>query len=311
MPYLNKKPIKETIHKKLKKPLRCALLLFVMTLYGTQQASAIKIIPPRLVIKTGERVEYMFVKNNSEKTESFRFGWKNLAMNKEGNVLNLDKVGMDQVPAYKPASKIIRFSPRRTTLKAGETQRIAFVTRRSPEYQDGEYRSHFFIEKIPTESQPDADNAHDIGHKEDLQNEGPLRTHSSVAVDVLISRAVPIYVLNGETQASIKLVDVSLDRNPKITRKNQPKNIVNFRVQKTGNRSIIGVANVFCKKGNDEIKINKISKIFAIYAEADFKEDKVSFDIPNEGCSSMYLKLEGHGDDVLSGQVLAERSIEE
>jgi len=125
-----------------------ATLVFVTFSYSA--AYAVKIIPPRLVIGADAKTEHIFIKNNANKTEVFRFSWKHMAMDKEGNVLNLDKLGLDKAPAgYNSLEKIVRFSPRRAVLKPGQTQRVTFMLRRSSDLPAGEYRSHFLVEREP------------------------------------------------------------------------------------------------------------------------------------------------------------------
>lgn len=275
--------------------LGCLVAGLVFSNFG--EALAVKIIPPRLVIGPDVKVEYMFIKNNSAKPETFRFGWKHIGMDKEGNIINLDKFGMDKAPGYKAADDLIRYSPRRAVLEPGQTQRITFMMRRSPELAAGEYRSHFLVEREPSvKAQPSPEG----------EKTAPV-AGSSVEVEVLISRSVPIYVLNGETNASLSLISAELKRNPDSKTNKQPENMVHFRVQKTGNRSVIGVADVLCKtSAGEDVKASKVSKVFAVYAEGEFRNEKMAIELPAGSCPSMRITLKAHPNDVLAGQILAE-----
>lgn len=265
-------------------------------------AYAVKIIPPRLVIGSDVKVEHMFIKNTSNKREAFRFGWKHIAMDKEGNVLNLDKIGRENGPSeYKAADDLIRFSPRRAILEPGQTQRITFMLRRSSNLPVGEYRSHFLVEREPLT------NASETAPTEEDGNSLPSidePTTPSVEVDVLVSRAVPIYVLNGETSAKLKIVNASIKTNNDKTNA-KAKNIVHFKVQKEGNRSIIGIAHVLCQSSGQETVISSPAKVFAVYAEGEFRNEQIPVQIPAKGCSSYRLAIKGHPDDVLAGEELA------
>lgn len=274
------------------------MVTIILTITNVGTAYAVKIIPPRLVIDPETKIEYMFIKNGSDKPETYRFGWKHIAMDKEGKVHNLDKVGMDKVPGYKPLDKIIRFSPRRATLQPGETQRVTFMLRRPPDAAPGEYRSHFLVQREPDPQTPETT----TGNKEP-------NVSSKVSIGVLVSRSVPIYVLHGETQSSLSLLKAELKKNENRKKKHQPEYLVHFDVQKTGNRSVIGNADVFCTSGAEEVKINKVPRTFAVYAEGEFRKEKMAVQIPASGCNNMRIVIKGHSDDVHAGKLLAEGNV--
>lgn len=273
--------------------------MLVLVTYG--QAYALRIIPQRLVLKPDVKVEYMFVKNNSDKVETFRFGWKHMAMDKEGNVLNLDKLGMENAPSgYRPADDIIRFSPRRAVLQPGQTQRITFMVKRSPSLQAGEYRSHFLFQREP--------NAGEVTEPDAATPGSPEASKPNVAFDVLVSRAVPVYVIHGETSAKLNFLGASVEKNVHKRGADQPDFLVRFKVQKEGNRSVIGIAQILCNSGGEEVVISKPSKIFAVYAEGEFREEQLGINMPANGCSSYRLLVKGHPDDMLAGQVLIDQA---
>lgn len=278
----------------------------VITSVFMQEAHAVKIIPPRLVIDSDTQIEHMFIKNNAKKTEAYRFGWKHMAMDKEGNILNLDKLGMDQAPeGYQPIDKIVRVSPRRAVLKPGQTQRVTFVLRRSADLPAGEYRSHFLVERVPM-TQGQTLEEKDLVTAKDKISEGAIGEADAptVSFDVMVSRAVPIYVLNGKTEASLKLLNMDIKPNIDKKRPRDPTHVGEFRVQKTGNRSVIGKATIYCTSGGEEIQISTMPRIFAVYAEGEFRNEKIAINMPAKACSSKRIEIVGHPDDVLKGQVL-------
>lgn len=288
--------------KQYKKLFLLACLLTLSVLFPAAHAYAVKIIPPRLVIGSDVKVEHLFIKNNSSETKAFRFGWKHIAMDKEGNVINLDKIGIENGPTeYKAADDLIRFSPRRAVLKPGQTQRITLMLRRSSKIPEGEYRSHFLVEREPLTNA-----IQKISEEENTDTTSSVEEAASpsVKVDVMVSRAIPIYVLNGETTASLKILSADIKQNPDKTN-SDAKQLVHFKVQKDGNRSIIGIAQIFCKSGGEEVVISKPSKVFAVYAEGEYRNEQLPVQVPAKGCSSYRLSIKGHPDDVLAGQDLA------
>jgi hypothetical protein len=271
--------------------LRILLLIFVWLVFSAP-AYAIQITPPRLVMGADKDLEHVFIKNDSDEVQSYRFSWRNMAMTKDGEVINLDKVGMDKAPGYRSAGDILRFSPRRTTLKPGEVQRITFLARRSSDLPDGEYRSHFLVER--EEPKPE-DSASD--------QKGAPGDGTHVSVDLLISRAFPIYVHNGKTSATLKLLQANVRKNPNASQEGQPTDFVSFDVQKEGNRSVIGVADVLC----GDISVARVKKIFAVYAEGEFRKEEMGIELPAGKCQSgLRLVVKGHADDPLADQVIGE-----
>jgi hypothetical protein len=274
-------------------------LLAVMTcgvlFYTASYAYALRIIPPRLVIKSNQNIEYVFIKNNSNKVESYRFGWKRFAMDHEGNIVNLDKEGAPNVPGYKAADDFIRYSPRRATLNPGETQRVTLLINRPPTMEAGEYRSHFFVQRVPDNKT--SANQHGIT---------PV-AGSAVDIDLLVSRSFPVYVMSGDVSATLSLVSARL-----VTERgdnNKLRHQVYFNVEKDGNRSVIGKEEVFCGSGEGALKVSKAPKVFAVYAEGKKREEKTVVGLPENGCPDMRIVIHAHQDDLLDGAFLAEGQV--
>ena len=292
-------------YKKISAILTLALALLA---FSYTSASAVRITPPRLVIGANVKVQHMFIKNTSNQTESYRFSWKHLAMDKQGNILNLDKIGLENAPqGYRPLNDVIRFSPRRAILKSGQTQRVTFLVKRSAQLSDGEYRSHFLVQREPKKTNPVPN---ETPTSDAPQNTNEPASSPAVAVDVLISRAVPIYVLQGQTNAELKLLNVEIKKNTNKTKPHQPDNLVHFKVQKTGNRSLIGIASIYCDQNGKEVKISKASKVFAVYAEGEYRDEQVAVQIPSSGCNAYNIKITGHHDDPLAGKILAKQAFQ-
>ncbi len=281
--------------------IKSALLLSVPVLIlclGSVTAQAVQISPPRAVIGPDKKTSYVYIKNDSDAAKAYRFRWKNLAMDKDGNLRNLDVVDASLVPDFRPAEDYIRFSPRRTTLRPGETQRVTFLVRRPSDMVDGEYRSHFVVEQVPNvtkESDAAAKMAAEVAP-----------TVTGIGVDIVVSRAFPVYLLNGNVQASLSLDNAQLKLNPNAGAEGQATHLVDLDFSKTGNRSIIATADILC--GNTSI--SSAPRLFAVYAEAD-RRSEVIFVTPSlaSDCSNMRAVITAHADDQLAGQVLVESAV--
>ncbi|MEC7703199.1 MAG: hypothetical protein VYC19_10640 [Pseudomonadota bacterium] len=268
--------------------LKCLMVAVVLTAWPSA-ADAMRVTPPRLVAQADQKVVHLYVKNDSKKTKAYRFRWKGVAMTKDGAVVNLDKKDASLVPEYRSAEPYLRFSPRRAVLKAGDTQRVTVLVRRAPDMVDGEYRIHLVVEPEP--DAPDF-NADEIAVEE-----------TAVGVDVLMARAVPVYILNGATDASLSIANAQLKHNPE----SRNKYYVEVDFEKQGNRSVLGLINVTC--GGKSVVYAE--KLFAVYAEADRRKEQVFLDEGLfSGCSGpLQAVVTGHADDQKAGQVLATAAV--
>ena len=266
-----------------------ALVLVVLSLcFAGETAYAMKISPPRLVFEDGVNMQYLYIKNSTPHKVAYRFGWRHLAMTTNGDVVNVDNEGAPDVPLYTAADDLVRFSPRRTTLEPGQTQRISMLVRRPASLPDGEYRSHFVIEQLPAAED-------DVG----LSGDG----NAAVGVKLLVSRAIPVYVRKGKNDVSVQLLSASLVPHPEPKRRAQIPYFVEVRVGKTGNRSVIAYAHAYC----GDVRIDTASKLFAVYAEASSRAERIPVNPSKAGknCSNMRVEIVGHMDDPLQGKVLA------
>jgi hypothetical protein len=272
------------------------LLASAVLLFSYSVSYALKVIPPRVVMGPDKDIEYVYIKNNSNAVKRYRFGWRHIAMEPNGKVVNLDRAKDAQVVGYRPVDDIIRFSPRSTVLQPGETQRVTLMVRRTPDLQDGEYRSHFIVEQIPNNKA-----------KEEVSSS--VNNSNKVQIDMLVSRAFPVYVFNGEVSASLNLTRAVLIRNSEKKTEDDPDHFVQFDVEKEGNRSIIASVEVVCGTGEGAAALSKVPKAVAVYAEGKRRSEKIPVFLPDTGCTSPRIILKAHRDDLLSGTVLAEGSV--
>jgi len=266
---------------------------FTLTMLSLMPAAlALTITPPRLVLEPGQKVAHVYIKNDKAKTISYRFRWKGLAMTKDGELVNLDKKDVSLVPDYRPASEYLRFSPRRTTLKPGQVQRISFLVRRPPGMPEGEFRSHFVVEVEP-----------DLGAPAEAGVDPEAVNETSIGVNMLISRAFPIYLLNGNATASVNIARAYLSAAPNA----ENNKIVNIDFVKTGNRSVLANIDVLC----GDTSVARGGKLIAVYAEADRRTESLMISNADaRSCRDLKVVAIGHGDDQNAGALLATAKVQ-
>lgn len=253
-------------------------------------ALALKILPPRVVMKPEENIAYVYVKNDSASPKSYSFGWRNFAMTKDGEVKRITGSNAGEVPDYRPVEQYIRYSPRRTTIQPGQTQRITLFAKRAPSMADGEYRSHFVVERLP-------DNR-------ERKNQPGDSDGAKVGVNIMVSRSFPVYMLHGDVDAALSITGARFVSGKKMHKATGKVPLfVEVGFEKTGNRSVIGNINVLC--GDEPIHVSH--KVFSVYAEADRSKEQILVDQDKaKACSAPRVVVYGHADDLLAGQLLGE-----
>ncbi len=269
-------------------------LAFAIPVCGgfSQPSNAMAITPPRLVIDSEQKTGFFIIKNNSSVPETYRFGWRHVAMTPDGDVVNLEKEGMDSVPGYRPAREVLRFSPRRTTLQPGEAQRVSFLVRRKPGLPEGEYRSHFLVER---ESQAQS------GKGDTVSNS------ATVGFGLNVARAVPVYVMNGNVKGSLEIQAprYAVENVSANNKKEKMRPTVTFDAYREGNRSVIGTADVFCADSGEEVSVMNAPQNFVVYAEANHRTEKLYLLDNARNCRALRLDVRAHIDDILSGEPIA------
>ena len=255
-----------------------------------QTSHALKILPPRVVMKSGENLAYVYVKNDSPTVKSYAFGWRHFAMSKDGEVKRITEENAGDYPDYRRVDPYIRYSPRRTTIQPGQTQRVTLFARRPQDLPDGEYRSHFVVERLPDP----VTKSNDVGDADGAK----------VGVTVLVSRSFPVYMHHGDVQAEVAVKSARFLRGDKKNKKTgKAPFFVEVDFEKTGNRSVIGRIDVMC---GDE-PIHNAHKLFSVYAEADRSSEQVLLDESKaRACAQPRVVVKGHADDLFAGQLLGE-----
>lgn len=218
-------------------------------------------------------------------------------MTPDGRVVDVQKFD-GELENYNAVSEIIRFSPRRTVLQPGESQKVRLLVRRLSSMRDGEYRGHFVVSEEPYVEKLDPEDLKDVSQAE---QRGEPKDSMEVGVGLTLGQGFPVYVLHGETNAAVTIASAKLV-------KEGTKSFIAYSLQHEGNRSVIYEANVYCANSSGESQIAK-GKLDAVYAEASSRDNRVLIDIPQAGCRSLRLAIEAYRDDLLAGQLLSQVNI--
>ena len=273
------------------------LFLFIFVLvtglcFSYSSVDAVSITLKRIVFEGSKRSQVLTVINQSPENEvvTYRVTWRHLKMTENDHLVDItDKVGWeDQVS---PSKDMIRFSPRRFTLAAGQSQQIRLMLRMPAGVADGEYRSHLAIIPEPP--------VRSVKNKRTAGTGG-----MAVALKMLTGITVPVIVRKGALMAEIGIESLTanaVDGNIKV----------DFMATRTGEKSSYGSLDFVCNEGGDEYLI-KFIRGYAVYPEVGRRN--ASFKIPKDAtkptCSRMTVRYtETDAKGLKAGDVLAEAQV--
>lgn len=184
------------------------LALFLLMPVGShaeEEGSILFVAPYRIVMEGKKRVDVINVANKSSQVHRYDLMLVDQVMDKNG-------VTRKQETFEYSAKKMLRFVPKRFTLKPGESQVVRVMVSRPAGLADGDYHSHLLFREVPL-------NAEDREEKEKEDREKEQRTGSgdekkktlSFEIRTLYGIAVPVVVQHGNVQTDISFGDVKLN----------------------------------------------------------------------------------------------------
>lgn len=157
----------------------------------------------RLYFDRSKRFQTLTLRNTSGKSISYSIKVNHVTMTPEGGV-----IPVSYEKAYKPAKRLLRYSPRKGNLLPGESQILRFTVRKPKGIEKGEYRSQ-------------------------LRIEGGLAEDANMLAAKLAYN-LPIIVRHGKPKAIADVELVGLEQNDK----GQP--VLALNILREGNRSLFG-----------------------------------------------------------------------
>ncbi len=246
-----------------------ALSLVLSALFVSGSADAVAITVKRVVFEGPKRAEVITVINKSDKSETYRLGWKHMVMTQRDGIKAVPK---DTLPAgVGPAEDMVRFSPRRFVLRSGESQQVRMMLRMPAGLADGEYRSHLWI-------RPEAD-------VDEFKAQLKKKKKTGTFMKMLAGVSMPIIVRKGALDLSVDIEGLSAQRLADGHFK------VDFSLVRTGGKSSYGDLDLICNKGVGEYLL-RFTRGISVYSELGRRD--VSMKIPAKqgqaACSSVTVR---------------------
>ena len=198
------------------------LLVSLISFVPGRALADLMINPTRIVFDKNQRSAQIDVINDGTTPATYRLNVVNRRMTENGEFQPITVPG----PGDQFAGQMFVFSPRQIVLQPGTQQLVRIALRKPAELVPGEYRSHLTFDKV---ADPGLTNAIESQLK-------PGSNEVGVSIAALIGVSIPIIVRHGDTDASVTLTEVSIEK-PKGP--GQP-GVVALLMNRAGNRSVYG-----------------------------------------------------------------------
>lgn len=242
-------------------PLRAALLLLALLLWGEESAQAgLMLYPTRVVLENKERSAQVEIINNGDRAETYRINLINRRMTGTGEIV----VAESAQPGELFADQLVRYSPRQVTLQPGKAQTVRIQVRKPKGLAAGEYRTHLQFDQVA-----------------DIEGESNIETLTkagkgeiSIALKALVGASIPVIVRHGETQATATLSELALESSA------EKKPLLAFAIKRAGNASTYGdLVATFTPEGGSPLEIGKASGV-AVYVPNSERKSKLPLTLP-------------------------------
>ncbi len=181
-------------------------------------ASGLSIAPIRIVFDGRTRVSTVYLTNKSEQEATYRILVRDKRMLETGQIIDAE----EPLPEERPASELLRFSPRRVVLAPGTSQTVRVMLRNPSEgrLEHGEYRTHLIFQSVPNVLTPE-ELAEKQGH---------------TTARAIIETSIPVIIRRDNPDATIAFSDAEMD----TTRSRDDKPQLNLVLKRGGQRSVYG-----------------------------------------------------------------------
>jgi hypothetical protein len=186
----------------------------------------INLYPKRIVINERQRISSVGLFNRSASQGDYELTVSDMMMTADGRLVDLSSVtDAAERSRVAVASAMVRWSPRRVTLKPYEAQTVRLMARVPPGTPPGEYRAHFSAIAIP----PDTGGT-------SIEQAAGSGSSNSISVNLVprFGISIPVIVRIGETSVKVGL------RDPRVVSLPNGSNALSLTITREGNRSAFG-----------------------------------------------------------------------
>jgi len=255
------------------------LMPLSLTIGGVKKAQAdLLITPVRVVMEGRDRSAMITLINNSNKSYTYRMGWKFYRMDETGAYEEIadDDQGEEATKA-RMIKDLIRFSPRQVRVEPGGRQRIRLSLRKPSDLAVGEYRAHMAFERLPEIEAPSS-----------TKVKGKL-----LEMHMTLAFTIPVMVRHEISSVDAKIENVTTLLAHSSTQNKPSLQVV---IKRFGDQSTYGRMRVLLQQDGKERQVGLLNNV-ALFHEIERRYVKIPLDIdPSRTSGKLRIVYEGDGE---------------
>ena len=231
--------------------------LCIISIHASSQGDLL-ITPHRVVLEDNKQIEEIMVANIGLDTAFYAISLIEYRMTDDGSLEEIT----EPMPGQKFASPILRYFPRSIELAPNESQVVRIQVRRSPDLEEGEYRSHLYFRAIPKE--------------EPQGNETPATDSTGIGIRLIpiYGISIPVIVRIGNLSASCTIGELALEQ------KEEGSPVLKLVLNRQGTKSVYGDLTVdYVSPTGERINVGKVRGI-AVYTPNTVRRFSMPLTVP-------------------------------
>lgn len=163
----------------------CLLLMAGLVDLGEAATKNLMVTPVRAVFTDRQNAAEIRVSNISEESITYAISLATMRRDADGQLYQVDNEV--ETEEERLVNDMIRFSPRRATIKPGERQAVRLQVRKPQDLPPGEYQTRLSISPLEDTSQQQGDGS-------GIRSEDKL----TFSIDVLVTSTIPLIIQHGD-----------------------------------------------------------------------------------------------------------------
>jgi P pilus assembly chaperone PapD len=270
--------------------------LLVVSTPGQARAQGIgdlAVAPTRIILEGRARTAQVSLLNKGSATAIYRISIINMQMTESGEYNRVEESGVDG--GY--ADSLVRYAPRRVELTPGKSQTVRIILRKPSGLKEGEYRSHILFQAVPDPT---------VGQSVEMTTKDE---ELSIRLIVVPAITIPLIVRHGKLSASASLSDFRLDSDNSTP---DGKPVLNFRISRSGSRSLFGDISVtYQPAGSTEKYVVGLINQLAVYTPNSHRNVALPLQVPEQiKLSAGRLLVEYRAQSAEEGDTLTRAEVE-
>jgi P pilus assembly chaperone PapD len=266
--------------------LSCLLLLVI----SSKAMSSLLVTPSRISFDVRDRTQEVIVMNTSGETNSYVLEWTNQKQTSFGAYKVLEG---EELASFPTAEQFIRFSPRRVTLRPGESQTVKLLVRRKKDMDASEYRSHLKFTALPNKAA-----AANKSEAPSSQSDG-----INIKLNLLLSYSIPVILRTENPESNAEVTEFVYEANKDGTKNGS----VSVKISKPAANSLYGDFTVFYEVDGTSTPIGFLNGVNIFAENREFmKNISLVQALPSNNGK---LRLEYKGRAEFADKLLAESTL--